>query len=253
MNYSTAFKNLVEKAFSQSKKFYNEGIPEFGGNYKENPYYIGFGNPNADILIIGKEKAINKEKSPEAYFLESINNTFEWNEIVEKSLDRINENDVVSKFKYKDARWPYWDKKPKATWMNYQKIIEKIYPDLKKDKFNTFFHKSFITEVNHIPSLKSKNNKDFGERLDFLKHPFYQNFSVIILACGDYLTKKAISEVFDVEYVSDKFSIPYNKFILYGNKVDGRLLIQTRQLSNSLKGELLDRIAEHSKETLNKK
>ena len=239
--YSKDFKNLVDKAYRFSKEFYDVEKPVFGNTYEPNPYYIGFGNPNSSILIIGKEKAIDsvKKKRNKPLFFESINNPFEWKNIISNSDTKINEKDVLDGCDYKDARWPYWADKPKGTWMNYQKIVEKVCPEIEKEKYNPFFQKAFITEVNHLPSKTSENKKGFEERLKFLKHPFYRNFPVIILACGDYLSRTKITKTFDLEFESDKHSIAHNKFITYRNNEQNRLLIHTRQLSNSLKNELV--------------
>jgi len=54
--YSKEFINLVNKAFSESEKLTPEEKAE------GNPYYIGFGNPNAKILFIGKEKGFDIDK-----------------------------------------------------------------------------------------------------------------------------------------------------------------------------------------------
>lgn len=57
MNYSQEFIKTVENAHKSSEQFYsvhsNENEP--------NPYFIGFGNPNARILIIGKELSFDRD------------------------------------------------------------------------------------------------------------------------------------------------------------------------------------------------
>ncbi len=52
-----------------------------------NPYYIGFGNPEADLLIVGQEKAFNAFNNPELMLYESINNSFQWSKIVNNKGD----------------------------------------------------------------------------------------------------------------------------------------------------------------------
>jgi hypothetical protein len=55
-------------------------------NYKElsilaNPYYIGFGNPKADVLFVGKELGFNPSDDINLMFHESIQNTFQWSNL----------------------------------------------------------------------------------------------------------------------------------------------------------------------------
>ena len=38
-----------------------------------NPYYLGFGNPESDVLFIGKEKAFDIDKSPNLFLKERTN------------------------------------------------------------------------------------------------------------------------------------------------------------------------------------
>ncbi|MFD0993168.1 hypothetical protein [Tenacibaculum geojense] len=43
-----------------------------------NPFYIGFGNPNSDFLFLGQEKAFDPKANKELLLLESINNNYYW-------------------------------------------------------------------------------------------------------------------------------------------------------------------------------
>ena len=54
--FNKKFENLVDFSYQKSKEFY---INELNLN-KPNPYFVGFGNPNSKILIIGKEKGFDE-------------------------------------------------------------------------------------------------------------------------------------------------------------------------------------------------
>jgi hypothetical protein len=56
----------IEVKFKEIKSF----------NKTANPYYIGFGNPEADLLIVGQENAFNAFDNPELMLYESVNNVF---------------------------------------------------------------------------------------------------------------------------------------------------------------------------------
>lgn len=74
------FEDLVKRAYNLSNEFYEDNPKNL-----PNPYYIGFGNPEADILILGKEQAYNQEHYTQLFF-ESINNPTEWFEKVENKI-----------------------------------------------------------------------------------------------------------------------------------------------------------------------
>ena len=219
------FAELVKNANILCNSFYKKietKIP--------NPFYIGFGNPNSEVLIIGKEKGFDFDKNINQAFYESINNPKEWSHYAKDNfsftLDKTYENSGF----YNNCFVPYLHKIKKSghTWNKYGKLIQQIYPNEEFEN-NLFLKKCFITEVNHLPSKTSKiDNYDFKERLKFLKNDFFRSFKIIILACGNYLDKNKVEEIFDVKY-KDDFSLPRKKLITYEN--ENRILINTRQLS----------------------
>ncbi|HEY0262093.1 MAG TPA: hypothetical protein VGB95_03645, partial [Chitinophagales bacterium] len=132
-----------------------------------------------------------------------------------------------------------------------------LYRDEIKDKENDFFEKVFISEINYSPSPESRI-KNFAaddsslkipfrnERIRFLKQPFFKSFPVTILACGRYLNDKTIEETFDVSKVDD-FTEKRYRFVVY--RTEGRVLINTRQLSMTIKSEYFFKIIEQIKKT----
>lgn len=238
MMYSNEFKNLVEIAYNKSVEYYKEEkdlIP--------NPFYIGFGNPNADVLIVGQEKAIDKKKKF-VIKTESVENPWQWKKIADGNISDINYvfyegKENISSFK--NPLYPY-AKICNGTWSKYQKLLNLIYPELEKEPIeNSFFTKSFITEINHQPSPIQLGNKRDPQREEFLHNDYYKNFNVIILAIGDYLKQNEIEEKFDVKKTRDD-SEPWRKLIIYKNNNLNRILLHTRQLSNSFPNYYLGKI-----------
>ena len=219
------FVNLVENSKKFSDEFYKNGEKK-----SANPFYIGLGNPNAEVLIIGKEKGFDYEKNKTQAFFESINNPKEWHHYIKNEISYTEKKFDTNSGYYNNCFIPYLEgiKKSGHTWNKYKKLIQKIYPN---DEFidNFYLRNCFISEINHNPSERSKIRKfENPERINFLKQPFFKSFKTTILACGDYLDNNLIEEIFDVKFKED-LSKPRNKIVIFQNR--SRVLINTRQLS----------------------
>lgn len=252
-SYPKKFKEIVELANEKSVEFYQGKIPSFKeflesdtSDRKPNPYYIGFGNPGASILILGKEKGFDFDRNSDQAWRESIANPQEWQELLSNNISNLNHitySDHVATC-YKNALYPYSCRmKVGHTWSKYQKLIDLIYPLESERVNNSFLQRTFISEINHSPSKYSQgyeSNEISEIRKEFLKIEYFQNFPVIILACGNYMNCEKIRERFLVNFDSDK-SLPGQKLIIY--KSDKRIIIHTRQLSMNIKPELFSNIA----------
>lgn len=238
IKYRIDFKELVDYSVRESKKFYKDKIET------PNPFYIGFGNPNSEILIIGQEKAIaiNDFKKIRE---ESKDNPQQWKTLIcEKITD----------YKYKFSQYenfvnPIHPYKIKAkangrgqTWFYYQRLISLIYPDNEKSKLaNPFFEKCFISELNHKVSKKSLGYQKNLKREKLWSFSFFTNFPIIILAAGSYVEQKDIERLFEVKFSKD-LSEPYRKLVVYKSLNTERTLIHTRQLSSGVSDKLLYKI-----------
>ena len=183
-------------------KVNNEGYPNSFRQLltaaKENNEYVGFGNPNACILIIANEPAINLKidleidpqnerykREIERYELEIIYNNKKWhdwlNEGVAETIVHDGVIDDISKF---SPRFPYKGQKysvrsevkkgdvtrirsvsgTSKTWYNYQKLMDKV-RGLKRSKEDLLdFHDiCFTSELNTCCARKS-NEVDEEER-----------------------------------------------------------------------------------------
>lgn len=236
VKYSTAFNSLVNHAKEKSDEFYRKHDKDT----VPNPYYIGKGNPNAKILLLGKELAIDPLTNKTAFTNESVENTNQWKKIVDSgwTYEQVNGFNPLL---------PYNGDLPKsagATWNQYQRLCNLLRPEVRKDPH--FFHNFFLTEANATPSKYSpgRGKIDFRDRLAFFKdNEFYQNFEVVIVATGGYLHVPQIECIFGVKEQDRSRTKPGSKFITFTNQQTGQLVISTRQLSTSVSTELMNLIA----------
>ena len=209
---------------------------EFINECEKNNQICGQGNPNADILIIGKESTDTCE---DALY-----------QNIERCRNKME----------RDALRPI-DPNNK-TWANYQNLFDNIY--CRKSEFidKWDFEKfAFTTELSSIPRKNSKYSeaKPFiQDRLRFFeKSKFIQDFPVIILACGGYIKNddkvREIDNTFHVEFCKEYGSKESkNRFWTHIDKKDPRkLVIHTRQFSNGISKDLVKQMAEVIKTHLN--
>lgn len=235
--FSKNFIDIVRKANQGTKEFYKDK-----NNFElPNPYYIGFGNPNSEILILGKEKGFDLSNKEQLY-LENINNPNEWSHYVENEIffNKTKYNETSQH--YLNAYFPYNGKmKSGHTWNKYSKLTSELLNDIELTENNSFLEHVFISEINHIPSRLSKIKQfNVQTRIDFLKNDFYKSFKTIILSCGNYLSNKKIEEIFDVK-LGENYSKPREKLLIFKN--GNRKLILTRQLSMDVSNDFISLIA----------
>jgi hypothetical protein len=252
-NYPTSFVNTVNQACLDSDEFYRASP-----NSKKrtpNPYYIGMGNPKSKILIIGKELSIDTNKGKNETQIdygsrlktlqnESINNPYLWKQ-------KLKSDEDIKPF---DPSYPYGGHTDPdnggKTWNRYQKLCISLSESLMVSKEKNFHRNFFYTELNIIPAKISKGIKKqlLVDRLTFFKkNPFFLNFEIIILAFGDYLSKNEIEEkskIEDLFKVKHKKSLsePRRKLEIYTNNDNNKLVINTRQLSNGVADDYLEKI-----------
>lgn len=235
MDYSKEFKDLIACT-------------------KDTEDFIGYGNPNAKILIIGKEEGfdIKKEENNIIYNQASKGNWKGWEEVIGNPSITP---DSIPVWKDSGKFCPLYpwkgDDLPKGTWTNYQELINRLYPEADAGKMTTFHQYAFITEFNDLPSKTSKRkDSKVQERIthrceNVLNHPFYKSFPIVIAACGHYVRDYNINleELFNQKHIEFK---PVKKSAwLNIHKKDNRILIHTRQLSNSFSPELINCITDY--------
>lgn len=221
---------------------YNEDFKKFVRDGVKNSYHIGTGNPNAQLLFIGKESAI-ADGNIEGRAWYDIN-ALEWQEHIEKNTCQklhypIHENHV---FRIEKS----WGKN---TWSKYQKLTNLIFEQEHQPYYIDFLKKVFTTEINDAPSKNTStaNKSKLNERkVLFKSSDFIQNFPVVVLACSNYFKNnvqvREIDEVFGVDYKESYPHKVYNRtnwFFCHYNTDYSKLVIHTRQLSANVKNELL--------------
>ncbi len=207
---------------------------------KENQY-VGLGEPNSNILFIGKEAGDKIENEINHGNAES------WLE---------EKNDYSKRFIPQDKRL----RNGNHTWQKYQKLYELILCNLniefeKKEKEITFVEKVFTTELNnlHAPSsIEAKKRKGFKENLNkrkdiFINSDFIQKFPIVLICASDnkYIEtyRGEVCERFNVEF-DREITFNNGKIWLHYNKEGNppKILIHTRQLTNGASNELIEKI-----------
>tara|TARA_R110002126_G_scaffold290519_1_gene447698 strand:- start:582 stop:1307 length:726 start_codon:yes stop_codon:yes gene_type:complete len=240
-------------------------------NYSENfkqaielGTYLGTGNPNSKILVIGKEVATDVEegidKKLETQNLVSFNNNCnDWKknineQISQENIPNWNGNENNPLYAFKGVKI----KKEGHTWRKYQKLNNLIFDKKNNNEIN-FQEEFFITEMSILPSKttsKAQKMSNFKDELKKRKESFFnsdyiQDFPIIILACGNYISGEEITKIFKVKFIEEKGS-ERQKFWIHWNDEKTKLVIHTRQLSANVSNELLLGIANEIKKILNK-
>ena len=245
---------------------------------------IGWGNPNAKILIVGKESAIDEKNIPQRN-KEIVENRKQWefnyhnnvdfNDVIELKFD---ESDKYYIEKYYNPLYPYKGQEfnvrhefrnaegfvyrvtgkngTSSTWYNYQRLCNFILGRELFPKKNDFFKYFFATELSTATAKYSHDaNKIAKEdsiknRKKFLYHPFYQGFPIVVLAVGHYPRKHNIDieALFQTRWNQHTCIVGKNWYnVHYSTTNNPKLLIHTNQLSmvsNDLIKEIADRCIE---------
>ncbi len=199
--FNKAFEDLVES-------------PEWKG------HFIGYGNPDADILIIGQEAALDEGSQDWKQFY--LPNQEHWHRILTESLsfrDGWERGDRPYTFpEFFSPLHPYYKQEfnrkcTSDTYYWYQVLIDGFYEHLEDSitgrpcRIIDFFRHAFITELNEQPrrnhGIKQPIRDNIRARFDLMKtaKPFWSRFKVVVLACGHYAD--ALKE--DPQLYSDVF------------------------------------------------
>lgn len=226
---------------------YSKEFQEILDSMPENNF-IGLGNPNAKILFIGKECG--------------------------SDVGSIIENGSARSWKRGDIDYSkrFIPEEPNVrnlrhTWQRYQRLYDSILYKLdikdqepKKDKYEiTFIENVFTTELSNLPAKKAKDAKrleGFRDELKRRKHilfnsKFIESFQIIVIFANDskYIETYPgeVCELFKVKFDNihdyegkDKIWIHHS----INASESPKLLIHTRQLTNSISKGLIDNISD---------
>ena len=201
--------------------------------------YIGYGNPNADICIVGKEQSSTLPLQC------GLGGTTYWMTSLPMFFDRVKADNTTD---------PIW--KEGHTWNKYQKLYNSIFPERASLPGTMNFEQHvFVTEMSAIPAIttaEGRKTHDFDEQLaqrkqTFFAHPYFKEFKVIILACSDYIVnygdRREIDTLFDVTFDINGGAHevgPQNAFWVHHSADGKRMVIHTRQLSGAVSDKLLE-------------
>ncbi len=180
--------------------------------------FIGYGNPNAEILIVGQEAGYDikdiEDKNSDYNKFYKPNQEHWWKMIHDSSREYIPKNlpKEVSfdKYQFPDyfvPTYPFYQQ-PYKLWYNlekdgkterlyattyywYQRLICNIFGGPKPEFFN-FWERAFITELNGTPRKSHCTPMDveanIKKRFDMMKETkeFWSHFQIVIFACGKY-------------------------------------------------------------------
>ena len=228
MIYSKAFETLVNQASS----------------------FIGYGNPNAKILILGKEAAIDANENINQHISEINRNVEVWKKNIEQQISQEDIPVWCGNPECINPLYPYKGQKYKVdikghesggtsrTWFQYQKLINLIFD--REENENIDFHEyCFSSDFSTETALYSKyTNKDatrcsIEERSQMFALPFFQSFPIVIAACGHYPRDYNIEleKIFQVQWDGKT----QKRFWVHIHREKGnaspKLLIHTNQLS----------------------
>lgn len=211
----------------------------------ENNQYVGLGNPNANILIVGKEPGSESGKEHTHGSAKS------W---IEKKID------YSDSYPAKENLRNY-----NHTWQKYQKLYELILSQSgmsapQKNKYDiTFVENIFTTELSNLSAFNTKEAKalkDFQEELDLrkkslFKSDFINDFPVVIIAASDnkYIEtyRGEVCEIFGVKFDQEVDLGNSNKIWVHYAEEDSenypKLVLHTRQLTNGASNKLLEELS----------
>lgn len=247
--------------------------------YKRRQTFIGYGNPSAKILILGKEITWKLGSGEHLHYCQM--NFEQWRKNLEAKDYIVVESEVLypsdgvttKAWENFNPIYPHYLKYNKkasgkkdengniilatsnygvsVTWLNYQKLIQKIigYNNGNKSPID-FFRYAFISELNELTRPNNNDNtkdddknieKSIGGRFPLLNEPFFKSFPIIIFAGRPYPTK-----LFEPLYgFKPSDFTKKHRYDVY-TKGD-QIFIWTEQFSNHISTQMIEDIANEVK------
>lgn len=246
--------------------------------------YIGHGNPNAKILFIGQEPAIDRDIDAQDYKRDIACNVEQWKDIISTGTGYESVDNTKIEFgsplhPWANQKYQVRSKLPNAiirgkegtsrTWYNYQKLINKIYEaysndrrPMTKDDYLDFHRLSFHTDMS-AAAFKNHYRTDEGrssvkERKALFSSDFFCDFPIVIAAVGhfprDTYGNAFFEDIFEVEFIGndETGSGMWMNVSLRDNENNPMLLIHTPQFGGAITDQYLDnmakRIVDYAKE-----
>ena len=275
-------KSIIRKEYNIFKNLnymYTQAFKEAVAYCKANNLFVGYGNPNGKVLVIGKEAAHipqeetieNLEKKKEELFQSNVS---QWEHIL--STNEVPNYDGERPISHENPLYAYGNQfnkrnirkegKPyndgtSSTYLNYEKLYEELFLQGEKLERINFQKEFFITEFSDYPTKESYKNEDIEalrkqsieERKPLFAMPFFKEFPIVIVAANDYPRRYQIDleQTFNVKWEGKTTEVGNkNWYNLHFSKDNKRILIHTRQLSNGVSNKLITAIANEAKKFL---
>lgn len=262
MKYPKDFISLVSKVSSESDQYLQ---------------FIGQGNPNANILLVGKDCNIDQSstRGQGCYEMEYQHNAAQWQKNIDNGTDA---SDVVEwsigEEKY-NPLYPYRGQKnvkaeraengevmnggASSSWCAWQKLTENIFHYPSPSQYIDFHQHTFLTALSSINSPIDGYSSEVGEcvkaRCEVLfRDPYFRSFPIVVLACGRFAKDYHIDieEVFNQKFKEFKED-GKDWMRIYEN--EGRLLVLTRPIalcSDKMLDGITDMVQQHLEKPLMK-
>ena len=211
--------------------------------------FIGYGNPNADILIVGKECAEEDKERQEKFYT---HNFEQWEESLHGhgfgyrcggepyNFESGNFHPIYPFYKQLNKIDRSGDKigKTNSTYYYYQKFIDKLrarnVDNYTPSTHVDFFKDCFITELNDICRRNNKGLKKdkrqeteehIRDRFDWMRGTnFFNQFKVVILACGPYAGAIKKDECLKIDLFGDAEVYYCNQLSRWDKKLDSEII-----------------------------
>lgn len=211
----------------------------------EDEVVVGYGNHESKILFVGKESTSDPKEAHN-----SLSHNFEY--IGRRNWTRIREDEEDFCTDSGKNKPNYWTNSG-ALWWKYQRLVDYIRYGHQRNRSKEFDFENYVycTEMNNSHSKKTvvadKTTLDWRKEI-FFKDVFFKDFSVIVLACSNYIVGKEIEDIFKVRFTE---AIPSalpkpnmnNTFWCHYSNDRKRLVIHTRNLSGAVNDAILRSMA----------
>lgn len=229
--------------------------------------YLGYGNPNAQILIVANEPGTTDNNLIEHDLNQNLQ---KWNDnLPGKAMDSV-EDMLYGDYPHWEQFNPLWPFKGQhftigdkyrhtsRSWLQCQKLVDMIYSEChecnrQKEDSLDFFKRAFITDFSSVCGKRSNDISpderlaSIIKRLPMFASDYISHFPVIIVASGHYIRDieplhdlRKVFHGFDkIEFINDAFgwrNIHYSE--------DGkRILIHTKHFASAISDNYLRKIA----------
>lgn len=213
---------------------------------KSHPF-IGYGNPDANILIVGKECAFSENSDVWNKFYKP--NFIQWKESFEGHGFSYTSGNEPYDFGHGNFHpiFPFFEQRNKrgknkgdtsATYYYYQRLIDMVRAGsaTQYEKFPNidFFKDCFITELNDICRPNDNGlskvqhveiENHIRERFDWMRRTnFFNQFKVVILACGPYANAIKRDEKLKTDLFGEAFVVYCHQLSYWDKSLEGKIV-----------------------------